>query len=254
MIRTLLIITAAGLVIFFLSAGAFVSMGGVQAIQQGDFQFGDRDWDSDHRHGGRHADGRGEPRAERTLDWAGGDSLTFDLSAEATYSQGPVAAITVTGPKSLVDDVVIENGRIGFRDQDGHHRGMHAWRHGRRPLRIAITAPAVKAFTINGSADLQIRGYDQPDLTIQISGSGDVNGAGRTGALKLAIAGSGDADLQSLPAATARVSVAGSGDARVDATESADVAIAGSGDVHLSRRPPTLTSDIAGSGDLDFDQ
>ncbi|MBI1406299.1 MAG: DUF2807 domain-containing protein [Caulobacter sp.] len=253
MIRNLLITAAAGVVIFFISAGAFIAMGGVEAARRGDFEF---DIDGHHvyrdhgRHGDMDSDSRYGPRAERTLDWAGGDSLALDIPAEVVFTQAAAPSITVSGPKRMVDRVSIEDGHIRFADDDDMMH-MGRWSHHGRRLRIQVAAPAVKAFTINGPADLTIRDYDQPSLDVRINGSGDVEGFGKTTDLTLSIAGSGDADLSRLTADSARVKIAGSGDAMLDAVSAADVRIAGSGDVTLERRPPTLTSDIAGSGDLD---
>lgn len=253
MIRNLLIIAAAGVVIFFISAGAFVAMGGIEAAQHGDFEF---DIDGHHvsrdhrRHGDMDSDDHGGPRAERTLDWAGSESLALDIPAEVVFTQAAAPSITVSGPKRLVDLIAVEDGRVRFTD-DEEVMKMGRWtRHGRR-LRIEIAAPAVRAFTINGSADLTIRDYNQPGLDLRINGSGDIEGFGRTTDLSLTIAGSGGVDLGDLTADNAKIKIAGSGDALVDAVASADVRIAGSGDVTLKRRPPVLNSDIAGSGDLD---
>ena len=87
-------------------------------------------------------------------------------------------------------------------------------------------------------------------MALSISGSADVTASGRTDALDLDIAGSGDADLRALDAKDAKVDIAGSGDADIAPTGDVQVSIAGSGDVSLATRPAKLTSEIAGSGDV----
>jgi hypothetical protein len=241
MIRTLLIIAVAGAAIALLSFGGFVSLGGIQAAQRGDFDFGTDDWGNDRHH--RPDQG---PVVTRTVAWAGTDTLQVDLAADVTFTQGAQAGITISGPQRVVDQVVVEGGRIRLTD------GTHDLRMGHRQrLKITVTAPAVTRFVINGSPDVAIVGYDHPSMAIDISGSGDVNAVGKASDLDLSIAGSGDVDLSGLQLATAKVAIAGSGDAILSPTASAAVAIAGSGDVTLLTRPPTLTSDISGSGDLD---
>jgi len=250
MIRILLTIAATSLIVCMLSIGGFVALGGVQSIVDGDFEFGSRDYDHGHRHivrrGGQ---SEGRERAERTLAWSGGDAITVDLSADVSFTQAPEASIIVTGPKRLVDRVTITDGRLSLKSLDGDDDFSMSMGH-RGTLRIRITAPAVRSFTINGSADLDIRDYDQPDLAMRINGSGDVRGAGKTADLTVKISGSGEADFSGLTAGKADVAIAGSGAAEIDPVDAAQVSIAGSGDVTLRRRPPSLSSDVAGSGDL----
>jgi hypothetical protein len=250
MIRILLTIAATSLIVCMLSIGGFVALGGVQSIMDGDFEFGSRDYDHDHRHIVRR-NGRVEnrERAERTLAWTGGDALTLDMSADVSFTQAPETSIIVTGPKQLVDRVTITDGRLSLKSLDGDD-GFHMSMGHRGTLRIRITAPAVRSFTINGSADLDIRNYDQPDLDLRINGSGDVRGVGKTADLTVRISGSGEADFSGLTAGKADVSIAGSGDAEIDPVDAAAVSIAGSGDVTLRRRPANLSSNVAGSGDL----
>jgi hypothetical protein len=245
MIRTLLIIAAAGLTACMLSVGGFLAVGGIDAVRNGDFEFGPED----HSHVRRGHQADQGPPARRTLAWTGTDSLQVDLPAEVSFSQAPTASVTVSGPRALVDRVVLENGRLRMADSGSWtHHGMD-----QDDLRVTITAPGVRRFALNGSGRLEIDDYDQPDLELDIAGSGEVSVRGRTQRADLEIAGSGEADLDALTLASARVSVAGSGDARLAPTAAAEVSIAGSGDVTLRRRPPSLSSNISGSGELNFE-
>jgi len=252
MIRTLLIIAAASLVACVLSIGGFLAVGGVDAVRNGEFEFGPRHWRSDSRQDadGRHGRMRGDgPTISRTLVWSGTDRLQVDLDADIAFRQAPTASVTISGPKDIVDQVQLENGRLRLADGG---TSFH-FDHDGRDLRITISAPAVRQFALNGSARLEVADYDQPDLALSIAGSGEVQIRGKTQSAAVDIAGSGEADLDDLVLAAARVSVAGSGDARLGPTDSADVSIAGSGDVTLQKRPPVLSSNISGSGDLNFE-
>jgi hypothetical protein len=245
MIRTLLIIAAAGLVACVLSVGGFLAVGGIDAVRNGDFEFGPED--HSHVRRGHHPD-QGPP-ARRTLVWTGTDSLQVDLPGEVSFSQAATASVVVYGPRALVDQVVVENGRLRLADGGSWtHHGMD-----QDDLRVTITAPGVRRFALNGSGRLEIDDYDQPDLELDVAGSGEVSVRGRTQRADLEIAGSGEADLDALTLTSARVSVAGSGDARLAPTAAAEVSIAGSGDVTLRRRPPSLSSSISGSGELNFE-
>jgi hypothetical protein len=155
---------------------------------------------------------------------------------------------------------VIENGRIGLKDggDDGTNsfkingHGVHIMG-GEDRLTIEITAPAVRSFTLNGSGDLRLRAYDQPDLRLAINGSGNVEAEGKAGKVDLQVSGSGEANLEGLETGDARVAVSGSGEAHLAPHGAAEVELAGSGDVYLTAKPTVLTSNVAGSGEVHQD-
>lgn len=194
--------------------------------------------------GGRDESG---PDTTRELAWTGGAELRVDIPADVAFTQGDAAKVTVTGPRSLVERVVMVDGALRFRDDE---QGRGHIRFDRERLRVTIVAPGVKRFVVNGSPAVSIEGYDQPDLAIEINGSGNVTAGGKTETLALTISGSGEADLAGLTARDASVSLAGSGDAELSASGAVQVGIAGSGDVTLTTKPASLSSNIDGSGDL----
>lgn len=257
MIRNLTIVAVAS---FVLALGCFAgaaALGGRDIIKNG-WSF-PADWhveindDDDHVRIGRDGltaeDGE---RSERQMAWTGSDALQIDLPAEVTFTQGAAGAgatIKISGPKRLVDRVVVSDGQIRLKDDDASDAGFHITRDD-APLTVEITAPAVRRFTLNGSGDLKLRAYDQPDLALEINGSGDVRAEGKAGRLDLRLAGSGEADLGDLDTGDAKVTLAGSGTARVAPHGAAEVEIAGSGDVDLTTKPTRLTTSLAGSGEV----
>ncbi|HRD29438.1 MAG TPA: DUF2807 domain-containing protein [Caulobacter sp.] len=258
MIRNLIVIAVASFVLTVACFAGVVAIGGRELVEHGwsipaNFHV-DEDGDDVHISMGRDPDPG--PDTTRDVAWSGGPSLEINLPADVTYSQGPVAKVTVTGPRSLVDRVTIVDGALRFNQASSDARVSVGAGGGvridtvRRQLRITVVAPAVKRFVLNGSPSLDLAGYDQPDLALEINGSGQVSGAGKTRALALAIAGSGGAELAALAAENATVSVTGSGDAEVSAKGAVQVDIAGSGDVTLTTKPASLSSNIDGSGDL----
>lgn len=259
MIRTLLIIAAAGLVLATASlAGAFALGGREMAANGWEWTFNDPDGDTVSF---RREDGTRDVDTTRTLEWTGGQTLTVDLSADVEYVQGDTPGVTVTGPAQLVEKVRLVDGRLTWADTDGpnhetvvfgrnqHGRGI--WVHSEE-VKIVVTAPAINTFNVEGSASVLLRDYDQDTLSVDISGSGEVSATGRTRALEVDISGSGDADLGSLVTTDANVAIAGSGDAVVAPTSKADISISGSGDTVLTTRPATVNQNISGSGEVDF--
>ena len=257
MIRNLIVIAIASFVLTVVCAAGVVALGGRDLMEHGwsipgDIHVSDNGDDVHISVGGREDLG---PDTTRDIAWAGGSSLKINLPAEVSYTQGPETKVTVTGPKALVDRVTIVDGSLRFEPDGGDARITVGGRGVnidtvRQGLKITVVAPAVTRFTLNGSPSLSLSGYDQPELSVEINGSGEVSGSGKTQALKLAIAGSGDASLADLQAQNADVAVTGSGNAELQARGAVQVAIAGSGDVTLTVKPASLSSNIAGSGDL----
>lgn len=257
MIRNFLIIAVAALVLSVVClAGAFALGGRELAANGWTWTIIDDDGDRVRfeRVSGADAPAPG-PEITRTLNWDGEDALTVAFSGNVRYVQGDKAEVTVTGPEFVVDRVRIEGGRIDLTD--GDEDVYISWRGGRirgwdalDRLQVTVTAPAVTRFSLEGSGDLDIRGYDQQRMVLDLSGSGEITAQGRTDAVELDINGSGDVDLDRLDTRDANVSISGSGDATVAPTGRAAIDISGSGDVTLTRRPKSVDSRISGSGDV----
>lgn len=257
MIRNLVIITVTGLVL------ALVGIGGAFAVGGSDLARHDFTWvvsEDGHNDGVRfQRGGTIPPDVTRTLAWDGGDRLMLDLPADVVYVQGAQAGVTVSGPESAVNRVRVSNGRV-VMDDDGDNQergyirwsrgGIHAWSDDDR-LKVTVTAPSVSRFEIVGSSDLSIRGYNQPTLNLNISGSGDVEIEGVTRTFTAEVTGSGDTDADRLDVTDATVDISGSGDVRFGPTGDVKVDISGSGDIDLTRRPAQLRQELSGSGDVE---
>ena len=109
------------------------------------------------------ADG-GEP-ITRDLNWRGGDSFGVSMSARVTFTQSPVSKIVVSGPREIVEQIVIDGDTVRMRD--GHWR----WNWNRYgPVTITASAPHVRA-----SSSGLVRLLQRPaSLNSQTSSSGSV--------------------------------------------------------------------------------
>lgn len=217
----------------FLAAAGFFSLSAASAVAHGS-RFPDNI-----SFGGDRGDSDG-PQTTRTIPWPGGDTLEVSIGADVQYTQGPVASLTVTGGKDVVDNVVVENGEIRFSRSIRNHDDV----------RVVMTAPDVKRFKLHGSHSLTVDNYDQDTIDVSLAGSGDIDLNGKARSLKLDIAGSGDVDAADLVLSDATVSIAGSGDAKLAPSQTADISIAGSGDVDLTGHTATVKSRVAGSGSI----
>lgn len=180
------------------------------------------------------------PTIVRNYPWTGRDTLRVDAPASLTYTQGPASKLTITGPKGLLDQLTVENGRIGI---DG-------WIDDAPTLKIVMTAPNVSDFEVSGAQRLSIANYKQDQLTIGVSGAGDVIARGEASRTRLRISGSGNADLGGLTGDDSTVRISGAGRATIAPKRSADIRISGVGQVTLLTHPATLNQHISGVGSV----
>ena len=257
MIRKLLIVAAGGLVV------SVACLAGATALVSHDL--GAKGWNWSVVHDGDHvrflkgAAAKPEPTLNKTLAWAGSDTLNLDLPADVDYSQGATASVTLSGPQALVDRVRIDGDRLYMAPGENAREGVDFTigpdgvdaHKAEGTLKVAIVAPAVSSFELGGNGDLSLHGYNQPKLNIVLSGQGDVDATGTTGALKLILSGRGSADLSSLKAKDADINVSGDGDSDVNASGNAQVTVSGNGDVRFTTRPAVLNSNITGNGSVE---
>jgi hypothetical protein len=242
MIRNLVVIAVAGFVLCLAALAAAFAIGGPDAIARGGWHWAgewdndhwDHDWDIDP------AEGRG-PVATRTFAWDGSDRLSLSLPAEVTYTQadGP-GQVVVTGPQRLLDRMSVEDGRIRVRKA--------GW--GVRKVQIVVTAPNISRFHLSGANRLTIRDYNQPTLSVDVSGASEIEASGRTETLDIDISGAGEAEMGQLAAREAEVDISGAGEATVAPTERARLQISGMGEINLLTDPADVETDISGAGKI----
>jgi hypothetical protein len=191
--------------------------------------------------GGKPSCGRVDGGATaRDIAWDGEDQATLSIPGQAHYHPGSGDTLHVSGDPRLVGHVRVRDGHVELDCSnwgDGH-------------LDITLPGRQFRKFGIAGSGKLVLDGLDQDRLKVSIAGSGAVRGNGRVDNLEIHIAGSGDANMAQVRAATAKVHIAGSGDADIAPRDDADIHIAGSGDVTLHSNPAHMETHIAGSGNI----
>ncbi|OYW82317.1 MAG: hypothetical protein B7Z26_03600 [Asticcacaulis sp. 32-58-5] len=256
MIRKLFIVAGAGLVL------SVVSLGAAAALFSRDMAADGWNWarfeDGDHSIVVR-SHTKSTETITRNLTWTGADRLDINIPADVIYTQGPVASVKITGDKAVVDQVVLDGGRLTIKDGAVKEKHINFnWSGGTfRPdinsgqLTVEITAPSVTSFGISGIGDLDVRNYDQPKLDLDISGAGQAEVTGRTQALNVDISGMGDAELENLLTVDANVDVSGAGDATIAATGKVNVSVSGTGNVDLKGKPASVRTNISGLGSVD---
>jgi len=180
-------------------------------------------------------------RKQVTLPFSANDSFTIALPASVRYQLGDKAEAVVSGDSTLIDHVRMEGSQLSLDCETG-------WFSPR--LDVTVSGPAISDWRLVGSGELTLSQVNQPELRLNIRGSGSVVANGTTQAVDLEISGSGSGRLKDLIAQSAQVEIRGSGDAEVTAQADADVSISGSGDVDLYGHPTMRRSQVRGSGSI----
>jgi hypothetical protein len=116
------------------------------------------------------------------------------------------------------------------------------------PMYVEVTAPTLDSLVLSGSGVVSVTRVDAARLKVSLPGSGVVRASGKATRLDVTLGGSGDAQLQSLPADDVTARVTGSGRILVNATGSLDASVSGSGAVMYVGSPEHVTKNVTGSG------
>lgn len=117
---------------------------------------------------------------------------------------------------------------------------------------VGVELPELAEVCILGSGNVVLKDLQQPNLKIDVSGSGGVEVEGAVNDLAVQISGSGNVNTERLVAHRAQISVTGSGDVRAFADSAAAVRITGSGGVAISGEPEQRSEQVVGSGRVRF--
>jgi hypothetical protein len=194
------------------------------------------------------------PRITRSYDLKGFDGVVLAGSDDVRITQGANFAVSANGAEKQLNDleILVENGVLKISRKKNKGWSMH-WGDGDEGVTVSVTLPLLRKATLAGSGDMDVAGTaaDQfagtiagsGDLKISnaaaattilsLAGSGDLAVSGKTNALTVSLAGSGDIHAGGLASETVSISGAGSGDVRARASQSAEVSLVGSGDVTI---------------------
>jgi hypothetical protein len=208
--------------------------------------------------------GKGE-NVKETRDISGFTRIDLSIDADISYTQDSIYKFEISAQpnilKILTTEVKGSTLRMEFQ--------RNVWDHNK--IKITIHSPAIEAFSISGSGDIQaLNTIVSDDLDLNISGSGNISipslqskkltakisgsgnmqiSGGKADREDFSISGSGDIDVEKVIASDNSSKISGSGDMILNVTEHLDISISGSGDIRYRGRP-TVDSQISGSGKL----
>ena len=117
-------------------------------------------------------------------------------------------------------------------------------------LVVNINTPNYDEVSLSGSGNINILDFKNNNLSLNISGSGNITGNGEVETLVVKINGSGNLMSKEIKSKSATITIYGSGDAEVFASDSISAKINGSGNIEYFGNPENVDSIINGSGDI----
>jgi hypothetical protein len=196
--------------------------------------------------------GSGERRTV-DLEWPGSDAVRINIPARVHYQPGPKPQASVSGDADLVSHVRLRDGTLEW-DTVEWDRLVDCFP--ADDLVVQLAGPAVTAWRLNGSGELDLSDVSQDVLRITMRGSGTVTASGKVQEASIENAGSGRADLGRLVTQKTTANIHGSGNLKLADIKQDVVHIAmhGSGGVTASGTAQEMSLESAGSGRADLGQ
>jgi hypothetical protein len=182
--------------------------------------------------------GEGSGSVERRLAWTGGDTIDITLPARVRVRGGEGNEILARGAPDVLSHVELRGSRLS----------LDCYLDPSRAIDITLPGQTFRRINVSGRTKVDLDNLDQPQLAINISGSGSVHGQGSVDRLSVKVSGSGDAKLGDLAIKQLTLKISGSGNIEAAPKDEADITISGSGNVRLLSRPPQLRTHVSGSG------
>ncbi len=175
---------------------------------------------------------------ERRLPWTGGDTIEVTTGVPLRLIASDGSDMVLRGTPATIARLQLRGGRLlscGRVDASG-------------PVEVALPARALRHVRISGTGNVTLVKLDQRELSLRISGSGQIQANGSVERVSAHISGSGDMRLGDV--ATKRLDAKISGSGRIEAApkDEADIHLSGAGTVQLLTRPASLHSKLSGSG------
>lgn len=171
----------------------------------------------------------------RGVELAGSNNVVVHVGAEQS--------VVVHADDNLLDRVTtrIEDGTLVIGNTPGSFTTNS-------PMRVEVGLPSLTALRLSGSGIVSADGIDTSSLTVRLDGSGILRASGNADRLDVALAGSGDAQLQQLIGKDVHAVVSGSGRILVTATGSLEALVPGSGAIMYGGAPAHVVTNVTGSG------
>jgi len=185
-------------------------------------------------------------------------------SANVFITQGKEQSFTIEAEDNIVSHITttIKDSELKIStDEDIHPT---------KEINIYITVTELSALELKGSGNiktsneikcndmtLRLTGsgnislmLDSKTLNLELTGSGNIDLEGQTNEATMSISGSGNVESKGLKSINDEISITGSGNCTVDVKNNLNVLITGSGNVYYLTDPESIRGTIKGSGKI----
>lgn len=119
-------------------------------------------------------------------------------------------------------------------------------------MEVSVTLPDIADIEIEGSGSTTYTGFTQENLSVHLSGSGNLELQGEGHHLEAEISGSGELSAYDLQVTRADLRVSGSGAIRAAVLQSVRARVSGSGRIKIAGNPVERDARVTGSGKIKF--
>jgi hypothetical protein len=175
---------------------------------------------------------------------SGFHSIAVGIEGDLNITQGSPHYVSIETHPNVMDELQVEvdNGvlKIGFDRCTSNIE----------KLVIDVTMPDINSIIFSGVGELTgMNDFNLDELTVILSGVGDINLSGEADEFTCIISGIGNLRAFDLVTSECTLTISGIGDAQVTATDILNVFIAGNGNVYY-KGSPSITHNISGAGSI----
>jgi hypothetical protein len=185
----------------------------------------------------------------KILTTSSGDCLAVDNEPMMIVSGGRGITQVITGHGNTSITGKYAGAKIGRVISNGdfvEHRS------GPLGFRVEVTLPNVACLHVSGAGSVTYQGVDQDELSLEVSGAGTIEVAGKVNRLEADVSGAGDIAADLLAATHSRLRVSGAGNIKAKTTESVMARVSGVGKIKIGGNPPQRDIDVSGMGKIKF--
>ena len=173
-------------------------------------------------------------------------SVELAGSADVNILLGDTQSVNVQADDNILPliETNVVNGRLVIRTRPGTSITST------NGVVVTVVVKSLQGVTLSGSGNMHVGAMSGPDLTVELTGSGDITVEGSVEHAAISMHGSGNILCNGLKAHSADVSLLGSGNITAYADQSLNATLSGSGTIRYDGNPAKVTKNITGSGTI----
>jgi hypothetical protein len=170
------------------------------------------------------------------------NTIKVNGSMNIIYEKSDAPNLSIEADDNILDIIttVVKNGTLYICSKDSFST--------QNKITIKCSSTLIKSVILSGSGYVTLNNIQEPELNLNVKGSGDIKVNGVCTKLTASVEGSGDIDSEELISQNLLVNVSGSGNAIATAKHSVIASVAGSGNIKVKGKPKTQQVSESGSG------